>query len=221
MGQLRSCIAVAGVIAITAGVCAGPAQAAKVTQTALGGAVPNATGGGQVATSHGLFTQTFNLTGKKVKGKQVLDVNLTMTSFGNTGDVNDDLRAKLVAPDGANTEVPLPDLGASFLNLKFDDQSDLTYCDPFDLVASDCLYAIGSTLDSDIFASFTGTVGTSFFGSFGPIVGFNPVFRGSNPKGKWTLKVWDLIVGPAAAPQTALLGTSKLEVTTSEKPVEE
>jgi len=210
------------VLALGAVALPGSAQAAKVTVTAAGGAVPNATGGpgSGLATADGLFTQTFELQGKKVKNKQVLDVNLTMNSFGNTGDANDDLFAVLFGPKGDSASVPTPFQGSSFTNLKFDDQSPLKdYCNPFQRVASYCNYIIGATAPpggTDEFGSFTGIMDAGAYGPF-DARGFNPAFKGTNPKGTWRLMVWDRAVNAVGSPETATLGTSVLEVTTGKK----
>lgn len=219
MRDIRKRLALLGVLALAVGVCAGTgvAQAAKVTETAAGGPVPNATGGPGLATADGLFTQSFELKGGKVKNRQVLDVNLTMNSFGNTGDVNDDLAVVLVGPKGDSTSVPTPFTGASFTNLKFDDQAaPKAYCNPFTRVASYCNFIIGATAASTDFGFFTGSIDASAYGPF-DAEGFNATFKGTNPKGTWRLFVWDTTVNPVAAPQTALLGTSELEVKTGKK----
>lgn len=222
MRDIRKRLALLGVLALAVGVCAGTgvAQAAKVTETAAGGPVPNATGGPGLATGAGVFTQTFELKGGKVKNKQILDVNLTMSSFGNTGDVNDDLTATLISPKGENADVPTPFQGSSFTNLKFDDQSPLQqYCNPFTFVAPFCNFIIGATPPpggTTDFGFFTGTIDAGLY-AFNTAAGFNPVFKGGNPKGTWTLKVYDVAPNAAGSPQTALLGTSELEVKTGKK----
>jgi hypothetical protein len=196
------------------------AQAAKVRVSAPGGPVPNATGGPGLATSVGAFTQTFNLKGKKVKKQQVQDVNLTINSTGSL-DVNDDLFATLFSPNGANSEVIWPGQGSGMVNVTFDDQSDKQYCNPFADVAPYCSYiqgATGPTFGESAAGFFTGPIGPV---QYSPAVigssGFNPVFRGSNPKGTWRLAVYDTAINPVDAPETAIMGTSTLEVQTGKR----
>jgi hypothetical protein len=211
-------IAVLGALGLTVGLITGPgvAHAAKVTATAAGGPVPNATGGSGLAIADGLFTQTFQLRGKKVKKQQVQDVNLTMNSSGSL-DVNDDLIALLTGPQGDSASVPLPGQGSGFQNLKFDDQAAAqTYCNPFQRVASYCNYIQGATAMSVDAGFFTGSIDAGAYGPF-DAHGFNPVFKGTNPKGTWRLSVWDTATNGVATPQTATLGTSTLEVRTGKK----
>ncbi|MGZ5332100.1 MAG: hypothetical protein ACXWFH_12495, partial [Solirubrobacterales bacterium] len=61
------------------------AAAAKVSATAPGGALADATG---YYTQGPPLTQTFRLGGKKVAGKQTLDVNLTVNSTGSATGAN-------------------------------------------------------------------------------------------------------------------------------------
>jgi len=215
--DIRRHFALVGVLALAVGVCAGTgvAQAAKVTKTAAGGPVPNATGGPGLATSDGAFIQTFNLQGKKVKGMQILDVNLTMNASG-TLDANDDLFATLISPGGDNADVPVPFTGSSFTNLKFDDQSRLVYCNPFTRVALYCNYIQGTTAASSDAGFFTGSVDAGQYAEE-TAAGFNPVFKGNNPRGTWTLQVFDGNVNNPATPETTTLGVSTLEVTTGRK----
>ena len=163
--------------------------------------VPNATTVGSIVVETPLV-QTFKLSGKNVKGKQVLDVNLTMNSSGSGAGANDDLRAKLVGPKGDVNGVPIPSLGSAMVNLKFDQQVLLVPCNPLDLVASDCNYLQGGNA--------AGTLGTMTGGLNDNV---NPVYKGSNPKGTWTLFTWD--TDPNAT--TSTLGTTTLEVKTGKK----
>jgi hypothetical protein len=220
VGKNRTRYALLGIAALA--LCAialpGAAQAAKVKENAAGGPVPNATGGGALAVADGQLTQTFTLKGGKVKNKQVTDVNLTMNSVGSL-DANDDLLAVLTGPKGDTASVPLPNFGSGFTNLVFDDQAaPQVFCNPFNRVAAYCNYiqgvlAPGTNSDAGF---FTGSIDASAYGPF-DAHGFNAAFKGSNPKGKWTLTVWDTIVNPAATPQTATLGVSTLEVKTGKK----
>ncbi|MGZ5324624.1 MAG: hypothetical protein ACXWZ3_11405 [Solirubrobacterales bacterium] len=138
------------------------AAAAKVSATAPGGALADATG---YYTQGPPLTQTFRLGGKKVAGKQTLDVNLTVNSTGSATGANFAFRAKLVGPGGDNfSPFPLGEAGGQSLGgLKFDDQSSLQLCNPL------------STPTTGFYTGFTH--------------GFlNPVFRGGNrgEPGAWS-----------------------------------
>ena len=71
-------------LALALGLCAAAApaaEAAKVTETAPGITVPNATGGlGPTPLVRGEGSQSFKLSGKKVKKRQVVDVNLILNA---------------------------------------------------------------------------------------------------------------------------------------------
>ena len=194
------------------------AQGAKVKETAAGGVVPNATdpGGAATPTTLGQLTQTFNLKGEKVRKRQVLDVNLTINWTGNRPDVNDDIFAILINPKGQTASVPTPQAGMSLIDLTFDDQSELIPCDPAEVVADFCNYMIGENPANAENGFFTGTLDAGFYGPF-DATGFNPVFKGTNPKGTWKLKVYDQTPNAAATPQIATLGESTLEVKTGRK----
>ena len=126
------------VLAMTASALAAPsgAAAAKVGATAPGGTLADATG---YYTQGPPLTQTFRLGGRKVAGKQTLDVNLTVSSTGSAGDANSAFRAKLVGPGGDNfSAFPLGAAGGqSLAGLRFDDQSSLLLCNPLATQASD------------------------------------------------------------------------------------
>jgi hypothetical protein len=220
----RSRLGLVALLALALGAIALPvsAQAAKVRVSAPGGAVPNATGGAGLAVSPGVFTQSFRLRGKNVKKKQVQDVNLIINSTGSL-DINDDLFGTLYSPNGSNTDVTWPTLGSGMVNVKFDDQSDKQYCNQFQTVAPFCSYANGATGTSNAAtaaAFFTGPIDAAQYGAFGT-GGFNPVFKGSNPRGTWRLVVYDGSVNAPAVPETALMGTSTLEVQTGKRFVKE
>jgi hypothetical protein len=218
----RSRLGLLALLVLALGAIALPvsAQAAKVRVSAPGGPVPNATGGPGLATSVGVFTQTFNLKGKNVKKKQVQDVNLIVNSIGSL-DVNDDLFGTLSSPNGANSEVIWPSQGSGMVNVKFDDQSDKQYCNPFSDIAPYCSYIQGATGSGGTASAagfFTGSIGTVQYGTAAiGSSGFNPVFKGSNPKGTWRLAVYDTNDNPVAMPETAIMGTSTLEVQTGKK----
>jgi hypothetical protein len=182
------------------------ASAAKVTVTAPGGVVPSATGGGALATVDGVLAQPLQLKGGKVKGKQVLDVNVTISLTGNRANANIFLRADLIGPKGDHVPLPIPSAGSSVAGLTFDDQSRLIgYCNPLMVTASICNYAVGATPTSMDFASFTGNFRAPL----------NEVFRGLNPKGEWTLEVRNnAALNP---PVVTTLGTTILEVKTGKR----
>ena len=197
----RSRLALVGVLTLALGAFVGPgvAQAAKATETASGGTLPDAVTSGAQTTA-GEFVQTFRTSGKKVKKKQTLDVSLTVnaTDANGLGDVS----AVLYRPKGEGVAVPIP--GPPFpggpttlVNLKFRDQSNLVACDPAFTIASNCNYQSGGV--------YTGELGS----------GFNPTFRGLNPKGTWTLVWMDTGSGPPADVTT--IGESTLQVKTGKK----
>lgn len=194
----RSRFALAGVLALALGAFAGPgtAQAAKATETAPGGILPDAILSGAQTTA-GEFVQTFRTSGKKVKKKQTLDVSLTVNAVDANG--LGDVSAVLYRPKGEGVVVPLPFPGAptTFSNLRFRDQSNLVACDPAFTIASNCNYFAGGV--------YTGDLGS----------GFNPTFAGLNPKGTWTL-VWMDTGGPPPADVTTI-GESELKIKTGKK----
>ena len=190
------------VLAMTASALAAPsgAAAAKVGATAPGGTLADATG---YYTQGPPLTQTFRLGGRKVAGKQTLDVNLTVSSTGSAGDANSAFRAKLVGPGGDNfSAFPLGAAGGqSLAGLRFDDQSSLRLCNPLSTQASDCNYLQGANPSGGGVA--TGSVQADL----------NPVFRGLNPKGTWRLVWWDT----SQDAKTHAIGTATLEVRTGKK----
>jgi hypothetical protein len=201
-GRNRAGRAGFAVLAVTASALAVPsgATAAKVTATAPGGALADATG---YYTQGPPLTQTFRLGGKKAAGKQTLDVNLTVSSTGSATDANFAFRAKLVGPGGDNfSAFPLGEAGGQSLGgLKFDDQSSLRLCNPLSTQASDCNYLQGATPGGGGVA--TGSVHADL----------NPVFRGLSPKGTWRLVWWDT----SQDAKTHTIGTATLEVRTGKK----
>jgi hypothetical protein len=190
------------VLAVTASALAAPsgAAAARVSATAPGGALADATG---YYTQGPPLTQMFRLGNKKAAGKQTLDVNLTVNSTGSAGDANSAFRAKLVGPGGDNfSAFPLGEAGGQSLGgLKFDDQSSLRLCNPLSTQASDCNYLQGATPGGGGVA--TGSVHADL----------NPVFRGLSPRGTWRLVWWDT----SQDAKTHTIGTATLEVRTGKK----
>jgi hypothetical protein len=187
-------------LALTLGLCvtgAAPAEGAKVTKTAAGISVPNGTGGGgPTPLVAGEGSQSFKLSGKKVKKRQILDVNLILNATSGSTNSLSDLGMTLIGPKGDN--VPIAPLGGlAWVDVKRDDQSDLVACDPEFEAASFCNYLQGGT-------TYTGSLHTEI----------TPTFRGLNPKGTWRLLFED--VGSSAEPPTAI-GVSTLEVKTGRK----
>lgn len=205
MRKKRTRLVVLGLaLALGAVVASGSAQAAKVTEDANGGLVPplvTPAVGPSVSTP---FVQTFRLRGKKVTGKQITDVNVTVNGAGNGPGSNFDLRALLVGPKG-NSALLIPFeslIGSAMSNLEFDDQSILSPCNPFVFQSDECNYLQGGNPG--------GTVGT-LTGGLNAFL--NPVFKGGNPKGTWRL-IWRDNNSDAT---TTTLGETTLEVKTARK----
>lgn len=196
--RLALCAAAAAALAL----CWAPAasDAAKVSKTAPGGALADAPPpSGGVFPDGPPLVQSFKLSGKKVKKKQVLDVNVTVNSTGSAAGANRQLRAKLIGPGGDSVTVLDGPGNQSLVNLTYDDQSELQLCDPNGLEASDCNFVQGVT------ASDTGFY-TGFTHGF-----LNPVFRGGNPRGTWRLVWWDTsnLVTHAIGPATIQVRTGR------------
>lgn len=209
MPDRRLSLALLLALALGALAAPGAASAAKVSETASGGALADAPApAGGITFDGAPLTQSFQLKGKKVKKQQVKRIALTLNSSGSSGFANGDIRAKLIAPSGDNFGAPISLLfaggvgGANLVNLKLDDRSDLTLCDPLQFQASDCNYVQASTPAGA--GTATGTVGTS---------GLMDVFRGLNPKGSWRLIWWDTFSDGV----THTIGDATLEVVTGKK----
>lgn len=188
-------------LALGATLGSGIAQGAKVTESADGGLLPDEVISGTVAIQTPLV-QEFKLKGKNVKGKQILDVNVTVNSTADGPGGNDDIEAVLVGPKGNNAGLNMPEIGQSMVDVKFDDQSDLFECNPLTFQRRDCNYLQGGNAGGT-----TGTVSGSLNGFL------NPIFKGGNPKGTWKLFVFDTDDGAPAI----TFGTTKLEVKTGKK----
>jgi hypothetical protein len=196
-------MALTGVLTLALGATlgAGVAEGAKVTEKASGGVLPDEVFSGAVAIQTPLV-QEFKLKGSKVKGKQILDVNVVVNSTSADLGANSAIDAVLVSPKRANTGLNIPSNGQNLLNLKLDDQSDLFVCNPLTFQRRDCNYLQGT--------NGAGTAGTAT-GSINDFL--NPVFKGGNPKGTWTLYVFDTNDGAPAINW----GTTTLEVKTGKK----
>jgi hypothetical protein len=176
------------------------AQAAKVTETAPGVAVPDSFDSGGIFTA-GEASQAFKLKGSKVKGKQILDVNVILNGTSAVGTSSlAGVRVKLIGPKGDETDLPqLQNVGLrDWADLKVDDQSLLFGCDPQDRISSRCNYVQNGTITGSIHGIL------------------NPVFRGGNPKGTWRLLFRDRSFSPPGQAPTSI-GTTTLEVKTGKK----
>jgi hypothetical protein len=193
-------------LAVTAIVGPGSAQAARVSEDAPGGLVPDEINNPFPTPNVSVpFVQEFRFKGKNVNKRQVLDVNVTVNGTGNGPGSNGGLTALLVAPKGEHAGIPLPGIGSAMSNLQFDDQSILRPCDPFLISRDDCNYLQGASPTSDI-GTMTGELSS----------GHNPVFKGINPRGTWRLIWRDNDFGGANTVST-VLGETELELKTGRK----
>lgn len=205
MRKHRNRLAVLGLAALALGAIVGPgtAQAAKASDSDGPVFVPDASRAAPAApVVFGEGRLEFNLSGKNVNKKQILDVNLTLHAAGAAAGVLGDLQMRLVKSKIGSAGVPSPG-GTVWSNLEFDDQSDLFACNPANEIASDCNYLQGGT-------TYTGELNASF----------NPVFRGGNPKGRWTLVIQDPFPGTGPGPGAAhgpSQVSAELEVKTGKK----
>ncbi|MGH2922884.1 MAG: hypothetical protein ACRDKH_02500 [Solirubrobacterales bacterium] len=177
-----------GITALALGVLVGPgtAQAAKVSESEGPVFVPDATlagPGGPVIV--GENSMTFDLKGKKVNKKQILDVEVTLNASGAVAGVLGDLDVFLTKSKIGTAGVPSPG-GTTWIDLEFSDQADFVPCNPLNTIASDCNYLQGGS-------TYTGDLNASL----------NPVFGGGNPKGNWTLSIQDPFVGTGPGPGPA------------------
>ena len=190
MRSNRSRLALLGVLALALSVTVGPAvaDAKRVTRTATGGAVPDAVDilGGPTVEGAAVPIE-FKLKGKKVKKRQVADVDIQIAGAANAEGAAADLRYKLVSPNGdsVNWGVFIP-FGITSFDVKWDNKSQLFACNPLFLQASDCLYATGATPANPGLGSLVGELDGGFLKN---------TFRINNPKGSWTLDVWDTFAG--------------------------
>jgi hypothetical protein len=173
------------------------AEGKKVSVSAPGGPIPNASGNIPVTPLVlGELVQTYTLKGSKVKKKQILDVNLILNGTGSAPNAAAQVIYILSAPSGEFTTVG--SFGAqSISELKIDDQSELILCNPFFTVSDDCNYVVGAMASGG-----TGTATGSVHGTL------TQQFKGLNPKGTWRLRALDL----ATSPETMVLGETTLEV---------
>ncbi len=174
----------------------GAAHGAKVTETAEGFSLPDSTQvGGPIFDSEG--SQTFKLSGRKVRDRQVTDVNVTLNVGSAAGFSSlSEFDVTLVAPKGENLLLPTPLGSLGMIDLTFDDQSNLRPCFPTSVSASNCNYSQNGI----------------FTGSLRAVI--NPTFRGLNPKGTWRLLFEDT---ESAGQGPTTIGTSTLEVRTARK----
>jgi hypothetical protein len=171
------------------------AEAKRVTETAPGVLVPDAAPTSFPVTG-GEATQTFELRGSKVKGKQVLDVNVILNASEPAPFVLSSMTIFLFGPKGNAASLSDPSSAPTWANLKLDDQSNQRSCDPMQTADARCNYWQGQTATGSVHARI------------------NPLFRGTNPKGEWTLLFFDGF--PDNDPPTTI-GVSTLEVKTGRK----
>jgi len=192
--SVRSAIALAASLSLATLVTPGLAGAAKVSEKAQPVVVPDAAPSGAV-TVIGEAVQTFKLKGSKVKGRQVLDVDLRLNLTSAPGTESGlDITFLLVGPRGDHTGLFSP--AANLVDVELDDQADLFACNPANTLASNCNYIQGGVLTGRIHASL------------------NPTFRGLNPKGTWRLLIEDSF--NSGEPPTTV-GVSTLQVKTGRK----
>ncbi len=198
MRKNRNRLAAIGLSALALGVIVGPgtAQAAKVSEKEGPVVVPDASqANADAPVIAGENSITFNLGGKKVTKKQILDVDLTLNATGSAAGALGDLGITLTKSKIGSAGVPAPG-GTVWSDLEFSDQSDLFACNPLVEIASGCNYLQGGT-------TFTGQLNASF----------NPVFKGGNPKGRWTLSFEDF--DPSGGSSSTV--SAELEVKTGAK----
>jgi hypothetical protein len=95
--RTKLALTVALTLALAATIGAGAAQGAKVTEKASGGVLPDEVIAGPVDIQTPLI-QEFKLKGSKVKGKQILDVNVVVNSTSADLGANAAIDAVLVSP---------------------------------------------------------------------------------------------------------------------------
>jgi hypothetical protein len=194
----RRRLALVGVSALAFSVIAAPgvAEAKKVSEKASGGAIPDAVLSGGVTTA-GVLTQEIKFKGGKVKGKQVLDVDLIL----NSSDPDSAPPVPTIfAPKGENVATTIGYGGAvrNVVNLELSDQSRLTaFCNPLIVSRPNCNYLQSA-----------GTVATGSFNQ-----SLNPTFKGLNPKGTWTVVYQDITPGGALT----TVGETTIEIKTGKK----
>jgi hypothetical protein len=140
--------------------------------------------------------------GKKFKGRQVADVNVTgLQTTGNVDGAADDLGFKLTAPNGRTVRLVTPgNLGGTSIGpLTIDDQSPVSICDSTTPTCEDP--------SSTLVQPFAGTANELSLGSGG--TGGLKAFRLVFMKGTWTLTVWD----ESGSGQTSVLNAWGLQIT--------
>jgi subtilisin-like proprotein convertase family protein len=139
--------------------------------------------------------------GKKFKGKQVADVNVTgIQTTGNSAGAANDLGFRLTAPNGTNVLLIDPGIGdVSIGPLTLDDDTPVSICNA---TTPPCSYT-PQTLNRP----FAGTANLLFLASGG--TGPLSAFDGSPMRGTWTLTVWD----ESNVGQTSLLNSWGLKIT--------
>jgi hypothetical protein len=139
--------------------------------------------------------------GKKFKGKQVADVNVTgIQTTGNATGAANDLGFRLTGPNGTNVLLIDPGIGdVSIGPLTLDDDTPVSICNA---TTPPCNYP-PQTLNRP----FAGTANLLFLASGG--TGPLSAFDGSPMRGTWTLTVWD----ESSTAQTSVLNGWGLKIT--------
>ena len=182
----------AGVILALCLLAAGPAAVAKkkkpkpsvvtASQT-VNAAIPDGT-----ATTNGLLTQTMNLGGKKLKGAEIRDVNVTLQTTGSGANAATQISASLTAPNGATTwpigiglgNGPNGLGGQSIGPLTLDDESSMR------LVPT----ALGVQTSNALPPPYAGTAQPNCFFASGSCT--LSVLDGGPVRGAWTLRAYDV-----------------------------
>jgi len=169
----------------------GVAGAAKVRETAPPVTLPGAPPGPPLDT--GNVTQSFELKGAKVRGKQVLDVNVVANATIAAPNSLALTSMILIGPSGDESAVLVAGSAQTWSQLKFDDQSLQFGCDPALTSSSRCNYVQAGTLSGSVNATI------------------NPFLKGLRPKGTWTLFFQTFSSAPVQ------VGETTLEVKTGKK----
>jgi len=121
--------------------------------------------------------------GKKFKGKQVGDVNVTgITTTGSAAGAARDLRMRIIAPSGRSVRLLGFSIGDQSIGpLTFDDDTVVSLCDA---TTPPCQYG-PDTLNRP----FAGTTNLQFMGAAG--TGPLSHLDGLPMRGTWTFEIWD------------------------------
>ena len=191
-GRVRRRLRLAGVlllaICVGVGLAAGDAAAKKKKKGAsvfngsvtVNAPIPDEPAGN----GHDIpVVSTLNV-GKKFKGKQVGDVNVTgIQTTGNDPDSASDMNFQLTAPNGRTVLLDDSALGGQSIGpLTLDDDTRTSICD--DTTIDNC-----PDPDKNLIRPFAGTANLLgfFSGDIAPLA----ILNGSPMKGTWTFTIWD------------------------------